>query len=174
MAKAEPITAERMHNRYYGAGGFSAIVAFFANYVNFTGRSTRREYWWMQLFSWLFSIAALIGVIFAVVFFAVTQADTKVLQGAPFWGMVVGLLVYVALMFAVLLPSLSLPIRRYRDAGVPWWLYVIQLVIRLGTLGWLGEDSNVAIGIYLVLSVITIVICALPSQAQPIKNAQVR
>lgn len=33
------------HNRYYRATAFSSIKAFFGNYVNFTGRSSRSEYW---------------------------------------------------------------------------------------------------------------------------------
>ena len=42
-----------MGNQYYGASDFKAIHGFFANYTNFSGYSSRREYWWWQLSSTL-------------------------------------------------------------------------------------------------------------------------
>lgn len=47
-----------MGNAYYGTSGFKAIYGFFANYTNFSGYSSRREYWWWQLQSWELSGSA--------------------------------------------------------------------------------------------------------------------
>ncbi|WP_054715839.1 DUF805 domain-containing protein [Lacticaseibacillus manihotivorans] len=67
MAKATESVAAATGNKYYGAKGFGAIGAFFGNYVNFTGRSTRREYWWWTLWYAIISLIAMIGFIIVTV-----------------------------------------------------------------------------------------------------------
>lgn len=73
-----------------------AIKLYFVNYVNFTGRSTRSEYWWVVLFNILVSI---------------------VLAFIPYVGYVISL--------AFIIPSLSLSIRRLHDIGKSWVWYLM-------------------------------------------------
>lgn len=164
MAKTDPQTATTMHNRYYAAGGFGAIVAFFANFVNFGGRSTRREYWWWTLWYSLFSIAMLIGVFVAVIFSVTLHLNTKTLSGAPLWSVLGVLLAYLVLMLVLFVPSLSLTIRRYRDAGFPWWLYVIQLMVNVAASVWAQQDNLIALGVEILVGLSVWVLCIFPTK----------
>lgn len=76
-----------------------AIELYFKNYVNFTGRASRSEYWWAFLFEVLVMLVTL-------------------------WIPVVGQLVTLAL----LLPSLSIAIRRLHDIGKAWYWYFMGLI----------------------------------------------
>lgn len=80
----------------------TAISNFWNKYFDFTGRSTRAEFWFGLLFvvvvNWIF---------------------------ARFIGGVVTTVVS-ALLF---IPMLSLSIRRFRDAGVSVWLYIIPTLL---------------------------------------------
>ena len=49
----EPVYAELVQTNAGKVGFGKAISLFFKNYVNFTGRSTRSEYWWAYLFTTL-------------------------------------------------------------------------------------------------------------------------
>lgn len=49
---------EQAKNASYDAPYFGAVAAFFKNFANFKGRSSRREYWWFTL------IATVVGLIF--------------------------------------------------------------------------------------------------------------
>lgn len=84
------------HHGYVGFG--QAIVLFFKNYVNFTGRASKSEYWWAFLFQ---SIAAMVVYI-------------------P----IIGWLAWLAL----LLPNISLSIRRLHDTGRSWVHYLFGLI----------------------------------------------
>lgn len=59
MAHLEDDLNQQNHNHYYGVGGLRTIKAFFANYVNFTGKSNRREFWWTTLFETVFLVILL-------------------------------------------------------------------------------------------------------------------
>lgn len=76
-----------------------AIKLFFINYVNFTGRSTKSEYWWAVVFNFLVS-------------------------------MVLGFIPYIGslLSLALIIPGLSLCIRRLHDIGKSWVWYLMGLI----------------------------------------------
>lgn len=83
-----------------------AIKLFFQNYANFTGRSTKSEYWWAFLFNLLVSMAVLV------------LPD------------VIGGIISIAF----LIPSLSLGIRRLHDIGKPWPYILMNLIPIAGTI----------------------------------------
>jgi uncharacterized membrane protein YhaH (DUF805 family) len=88
-----------------GLGG--AIANFFRNYVTFTGRSSRSEYWFM----WLFSGFLLFP--FLLLLMVAEEIAT------PLFGLY---------SFGVLLPSLALTVRRLRDIGVsPYAIFVVLI-----------------------------------------------
>jgi len=123
--------------------GFAdAVKAFFTNYTNFSGRSSRSEYWWPQLF--IFVVGFLIGFVVGLV--------SESLAGI------------VALVFqlAILIPAIALSVRRLHDHDKSgWWLlialipilgglYLLFLFVQRGTAGAnqfgpdpLGEDTAV-------------------------------
>lgn len=157
-------------NRYYRATGLTTIKAFFGNYVNFKGRSSRSEYWWIILFGTILSILAMIGFIAAVVGAAITS-DPDALSPARIFahmgvGLVIFLLIVIVFALAVLLPSLASVIRRYRDAGIPWWVYVIQLALNAAT-NLLPKDSTTASLLSWAVSLSILILTLLPSKPLP-------
>ena len=98
----------------------NAYKNFFKNYAEFTGRSTRSDYWWVWLGNFILSIPFWI-IYFYTVFLSVVMAsvDDSVSE-ATF--MVLGLVVIIYAIFylAILVPTLALSVRRLRDAGFHW------------------------------------------------------
>ena len=86
------------------------FVDFWVNYVNFSGRTTRRGYWMAYLFVVLISFAAsiLVGI-------------------APNLSFL-----YYIWTLAVFLPSIAIMVRRLRDAGKHWAWIFISLIPILG------------------------------------------
>lgn len=76
-----------------------AIKLFFINYVNFTGRSTKSEYWWAYLFNLIVSM---------------------VVSGIPYVGQIVAL--------GLLLPGLAVAVRRLHDTGKSWTYMFMGLI----------------------------------------------
>lgn len=80
-------------NAHVGSVGFGeAIKLFFKNYANFNGRASKSEYWWAFLFNFLVSMV--LGVI-------------------PIIGPILSL--------GLLIPGLSVGIRRLHDTGKAWY-----------------------------------------------------
>lgn len=163
MAKATSSSvAAQTGNRFYGAGGLVAIAAFFSNYVNFTGRSSRREFWWWTLWQYL-----VIGIFWVVAIATVGLSGFKA-DPEKFIPQLLGFLL-VALLFglAILLPSIAITIRRFRDAGVHWSVYVGLIVITsLGAIFLRNNDvldSVVSLGVLLAKFVIEV----LPTKNPP-------
>ena len=87
-----------------------AVKSGFEHYVKFDGRASRPAYWWWVLFVVLVSIAAnIIGL---------------ALDGLSVISGIVGL--------ALLLPNLSVSIRRLHDTGRTGWWILIGLVPLIG------------------------------------------
>lgn len=83
-----------------GNVGFGeAIKLYFQNYANFTGRASKNEYWWAFLFAFLVNTAA---------------------SYIPVIGSVISL--------ALIIPSLSIAIRRLHDTGKSWVYYLMGLI----------------------------------------------
>lgn len=84
-----------------------AISAGFSNYVNFSGRARRSEYWYWTLFVLLVSIAA--NVLDNVATFGLA-------------GIIVGL--------GLFLPGLAISIRRLHDLDrTGWWFLLVFTVV---------------------------------------------
>ena len=94
-----------------------AIKLFFVRYTDFNGRSRRSEYWWFTLFNIIVS---------AIIAMALPDI-------AGLWSLI------------VLIPSLSLCIRRLHDVGKSGWWYLILFVPLVGEillLVWFCRDSG--------------------------------
>jgi uncharacterized membrane protein YhaH (DUF805 family) len=91
-----------------------AIAAGFKNYVNFTGRASRSEYWYWVLFYFIVMIVA------AVIDYALFETDT----GTGPIGSLAGL--------AMLLPSLSVAVRRLHDIDRSGWWVLLWLIPIIG------------------------------------------
>ena len=80
-----------------------AIRAGFRNYFNFNARATRSEYWWWILFFWIWVSFIFVG------YSVVDSLGTVLLFG----------------FLGILIPTLSITIRRLHDSGRSgWWLLI--------------------------------------------------
>jgi uncharacterized membrane protein YhaH (DUF805 family) len=85
-------------------GFVDAIKSGFGNYVNFSGRAARSEFWYWTLFTVLANLVA--GIIDAV------------LGGIGLVGLIVSL--------ALLLPGIAVSVRRLHDLDrTGWWLLLV-------------------------------------------------
>jgi uncharacterized membrane protein YhaH (DUF805 family) len=91
-----------------------AIRSVFSQYVGFTGRARRSEFWYWTLFQ------IILGVIASILDRAVFDRN----NGA--FSVVVGL--------ALLLPSLAVAVRRLHDSGRTGWWLLIGLIPVIGTI----------------------------------------
>ena len=98
----------------------NAYKNFFKNYAEFTGRSTRPDYWWVWLGNFILSIPFWIIYFYTVFLSAVMDSINDSVSEATF--MVFGLVVIIYAVFylAILVPTLALSVRRLRDAGFHW------------------------------------------------------
>lgn len=106
----------------------NAIKNFFKGYVDFSGRSTRPDYWWIWLANIILSIP-----------FYLAYASAKANPNSEAALMTLGLLVfvYIILGLALFLPGLALAVRRLRDAGFHWALIFVGFVPFVGSIALL-------------------------------------
>ena len=97
-----------------------AYKNFFKNYAEFTGRSTRPDYWWVWLGNLILSIPFWIIYFYTVFLSTVMYSVSDSASEATF--MVFGLvaIIYAVFYLAILVPTLALSVRRLRDAGFHW------------------------------------------------------
>jgi uncharacterized membrane protein YhaH (DUF805 family) len=96
----------------------TAIKSVLSQYVGFSGRARRSEYWWWALFT------ALLGVVAAVLDTALgTNMDGSTTG-------VIGLIVELA----ILLPSLAVLVRRLHDTDRSGWWILIALIPIVGAI----------------------------------------
>ena len=88
------------------------------NYVNFNGRARRKEYWMFILFNMIFS-------------YAFTFLDMSMGLLSPGTGIGVFSMLY---MFALILPSLAVSVRRLHDVGKSGWMLLLMFI---PVIGWL-------------------------------------
>lgn len=96
-----------------------AYKKFWKGYVDFTGRSTRPEFWWPILCHFLVIILILCT---ALLIETVLNSEIGGSLSTAFSSLMV---VYY---IAILLPSLAIQVRRLRDGGYHWALLFLYLV----------------------------------------------
>ena len=119
-------------------------------YAEFSGRSSRAEFWWFFLFiivTWMVLYFVLIGTV---------MSAGMSPQGQPSAGVMgtVGVLGIILMLFwlGLLIPSIAVSVRRLHDSDRSgWWLggfylaYAVYLVLLLGVVG-AGMSSAMAGG----------------------------
>lgn len=96
-----------------------AFQSAFQRYAEFSGRSTRSEYWYFALANFLILMAMRV---FAVVF---------LMGGAGVFGGI-WVLATIGYVIAAFIPSLSVLVRRLHDTGHSGWWYFIQVIPIIG------------------------------------------
>ena len=94
----------------------NAYKNFFKGYAEFTGRSTRSDYWWVWLGNFILSIP------FWIIYFYTVFLSTVMDSASEATFMVFGLvaIIYAVFYLAILVPTIALSVRRLRDAGFHW------------------------------------------------------
>ena len=101
---------------FYGASLPAAVKRFFTRAFRFKGRSSRSEFWWVQL----------VGFIISAAFFALeVSAGVDPNDVSNPLGIAEAVFNLI-----ILVPSLSLTWRRLHDAGFagPWWFIVFTVI----------------------------------------------
>jgi uncharacterized membrane protein YhaH (DUF805 family) len=97
----------------------AAIRSVLTQYVGFTGRARRSEYWWFALFTVLVGLAA-----------AILDSVLGTTLGSDGSTGVIGIIVNLAL----LLPTLAVAMRRLHDTDRSGWWLLIGLVPIVGAI----------------------------------------
>ena len=110
----------------------NAYKNFFKGYAEFTGRSTRPDYWWVWLGNFILSIPFWVIYIYTVYLSAVMDSVSDSVSEAAF--MIFGLvaIIYVVFYLAILVPTIALTIRRLRDAGFHWAFIFLRFAPMVG------------------------------------------
>ena len=96
----------------------SAIRSFFKGYANFSGRSTRSEFWWV----WLLNMVIFLPVYYSL--FTGVEFDNPIRNIAVFS-------MCIILFIVEFVPLLALIVRRLRDVGIHW-AYIFIVFVPLG------------------------------------------
>lgn len=139
---------------FYGVKPFIALQRFFRQYTKFSGRASRSEYWWAQLFVGIImvipSLLFAFGMVGAAAWSAENQQETSMgyaggedivvqqnpgIVNAPTAAiMFIGLGLMFVVGLALILPQLALVVRRLHDANFTGWLALVYIIPALGAL----------------------------------------
>lgn len=103
---------------------FGAYKKYWMGYVDFTGRSSRSDYWLAVLANTIVTIILFSIVIVVIVF---DSPDSP-------YHVILNLLYGLAMVyfFATYIPSIALQVRRLRDAGYHWALIFLRFAFVIG------------------------------------------
>ena len=109
-------------------GFMDALTTVFRNkYSTFSGRASRSEYWWSYLGIAVISMALqIIGIVGGIALGSLNES----------LGLLFGLVAFAGL-FALLIPTLSVNVRRLHDTGKSGWMLLILLIPCIGFILWL-------------------------------------
>ena len=97
----------------------NAYKNFWKGYLNFSGRSTRPEFWWV----WLLNMVIFLPAYYSL--FTGLEFDNPIINIALFS-------MYIILLLVEFVPLLALIVRRLRDVGIHWAFIFIALVPLVG------------------------------------------
>ena len=113
-----------------------AYKNFLKGYVDFTGRATRSEYWWV----WL--VNNILFLPLYIFYFQMALKDSR--ETDPILGVAI-ISIYMILAIVLFIPSLAVKVRRLRDAGLHWafiFLHFVPMVGRLALLVLLAMPTK--------------------------------
>lgn len=110
----------------------NAYKNFFKNYAEFTGRSTRSDYWWVWLGNFILSIPFWIIYFYTVFLSTVMDSIDDSVSEATFIVLGLVVIIYVVFYLAILVPTIALTVRRLRDAGFHWAFIFLRFAPMVG------------------------------------------
>ncbi|RSJ74420.1 DUF805 domain-containing protein [Streptococcus cristatus] len=158
---------------------FSAYKKFWTRYADFSGRSSRSDYWWVVLCHFLitlpFSMIAVFGFLiplFSEVYYAGLYDYEPDFSGVTAGA---GLAVFIMFLLAIywlatIVPNLAIAVRRLRDAGFHWAF--IFLTVGPSLASFIPVLNILAALVSLPCSIALIVLlCQASKPAQQVKGA---
>ena len=158
---------------------FSAYKKFWTRYADFSGRSSRSDYWWVVLCHFLitlpFSLIAFFGFLiplFSEIYYAGLYDYEPDLSGAMAGA---GLAVFIMFLLtiywlATIVPYLAITVRRLRDAGFHWSFIFLgvgpTIASLIPVLNILAALVSLPCGIALI-----VLLCQASKPAQQVKGA---
>ena len=158
---------------------FSAYKKFWTRYADFSGRSSRSDYWWVVLCNFLitlpFSLIAFFGFLiplFSEIYYAGLYDYEPDLSGAMAGA---GLAVFIMFLLtiyglATIVPYLAITVRRLRDAGFHWAFIFLgvgpSIASVIPILNILAALVSLPCGIALI-----VLLCQASKPAQQVKGA---
>jgi uncharacterized membrane protein YhaH (DUF805 family) len=129
MTSPTPGTQPDLSKPLYGASMGQAVSRFFKKYAHFTGRASRSEFWWLTL---AFTVFYVVLAVLAAVVAGATGSMATGSDPSPAV-VVIGVLFFISLI-GLIVPSISLTVRRLHDADLSGWLILLNLIPYLGGL----------------------------------------
>ena len=158
---------------------FSAYKKFWTRYADFSGRSSRSDFWWVVLCNFLitlpFSLIAFFGFLiplFSEIYYAGLYDYEPDLSGAMAGA---GLAVFIMFLLtiywlATIVPYLAITVRRLRDAGFHWAFIFLgvgpTIASFIPVLNILAALVSLPCGIALI-----VLLCQASKPAQPVNGA---
>lgn len=133
----------------------------FKQYADFSGRARRKEYWWFTVINFIIMLIFIIGLMVPIfkMSYAVTMSGGD-LEDFNEMEMVAAMLknpfIYIYLIYylAVLVPSISVFVRRMHDIGRSgYWAFLyfgITLIVQIVNMGNYGTGVTIIIGMVLL------------------------
>lgn len=119
----------------------NAYKKFWSNYVNFSGISSRREYWlaWLMNTIIYLILTAILIVYISTTGIHGTYHEISTVNGSEFnfqiSGVGIPIILWIAFIYSLLiiLPSFAISVRRLRDAGFHWAFIFFNLIPTIGS-----------------------------------------
>jgi len=108
----------------------SAIKNFFKNWANFRGRASRSEYNWYLLFVFLLQIIFTIISVVLLLFLSLSESSDFLFFIFFSINLIFQIIFFLFFMFLII-PSITILIRRLHDIGYSGWYYLSYILITL-------------------------------------------
>lgn len=93
-------------------------------YFRISGRAPRAEYWWFYLFTNLVAIVAVMVMVIAALLLSMEITSPMISWSLLFFGLIVCL--------SLVIPSITVTIRRLHDTGRSGWWYLVNFIPYVG------------------------------------------
>ena len=158
---------------------FSAYKKFWTRYADFSGRSSRSDFWWVVLCNFLitlpFSLIAFFGFLiplFSEIYYAGLYDYEPDLSGAMAGAGLAAFIMFLLAIYglATIVPHLAITVRRFRDAGFHWSFIFLGVGPTIASfipiLNILAALVSLPCGIALI-----VLLCQASKPAQQVKGA---
>ena len=158
---------------------FSAYKKFWTRYADFSGRSSRSDFWWVVLCNFLislpFSLIAFFGFLiplFSEIYYAGLYDYEPDLSGAMAGAGLAVFIMFLLVIYelATIVPYLAITVRRLRDAGFHWSFIFLgvgpTIASFIPVLNILAALVSLPCGIALI-----VLLCQASKPAQQVKGA---